>query len=525
MLSSSTTRLQVELSPIRIHRDRRDASWSGVSAPIEEAPLRFSARGRPLYNVARLPSGASSPLRAGGYDSDYWAYDDGYGSPSGRSRGTGRGQGHDPTYHGAVGGSPRAGGGKERAPRPPREPGPPQPKKSHTGKGKEGLPHRKGAAQMAEAAAQAAAEAALRDAASAALAEDEAKALAEKAAREAIAAVAADFRRGGKFFRTMPALGKRKSENERLAGDAEDADSAGDGSDGSKGSKSKKQKVGAAGAGSKGDQRGKGAADGQTAGKRGRAPSQKLVDAAAASPSAAPVRVRVRNANVIKRQPGMSLAEAAAAAAAENVPAVSPSEVVSSAKIPAGKPKAAKAGKAKVGNMAAPAPGRRGRSAVAVGMDGPAVPQAEALPAPVKKRKAAVLGGDNPRSSDALQQLPIKKRKSAAAAASAAQANLATTVPAGNQRSSQAKPAAVLPKASKPAKTEKQTAKAGPRGKPPAARGKPLVQSASNGAAPGVSKGAASASASGRARQTKAVKKSSKTAPAGPLRRGRSGVQ
>ena len=367
--------------------------------------MRFSARGRPLYNVARLPSGASSPQRAGGYDSDYWAYDDGYGS--GKSRGTARGQGHDPTYHGAVGGSPRA-GGKERAPRPPREPGPPQPKKSHTGKGKEGLPHRKGAAQMAEAAAQAAAEAALRDAASAALAEDEAKALAEKAAREAIAAVAADFRRGGKFFRTMPALGKRKSEKERLTGDAEDADSAGDGSDGSKGSKSKKQKVGAAGAGSKGDQLGKGATDGQIR-KRGRAPSQKLVDAAAASPSSPPVRVRVRNANVIKRQPGMSLAEAAAAAAAENLPAVDVSNGVSSAKVLAGKPKAAKPGKARAGNTAAPAPGRRGRSAAAFGMDGPAVPQAEALPSPVKKRKAIALGGDDARSSDALQQLPIKK--------------------------------------------------------------------------------------------------------------------
>lgn len=143
-----------------------------------------------------MPSGNSSPTRGGGYDSDYWSYDDGYGSPSGKARGKAHArQGRDPTYHGTVGSSPRA-PGKERAPRPPREPGPPQPKKSHTGKGKEGLPHRKGAAQMAEAAAQAAAEAALRDAAAAQLAEDEAKALAEKAAREAIAAVAADFRRG-----------------------------------------------------------------------------------------------------------------------------------------------------------------------------------------------------------------------------------------------------------------------------------------------------------------------------------------
>jgi len=521
MQASSTTRLQAQLCSPLMNHDRRDASWSGVSAAVEEAPLRFSARGRPLYNVARLPSGASSPLRAGGYDSDYWAYDDGYGSPSGRSRGTGRGQGHDPTYHGTVGGSPRA-GGKERALRPPREPGPPQPKKSHTGKGKEGLPHRKGAAQMAEAAAQAAAEAALRDAASAALAEDEAKALAEKAAREAIAAVAADFRRGGKFFRTMPALGKRKSEKDRLASDAEDADSAGDGSDGSKGSKSKKQKVGAAAAGSKG------AADGQTANKRGRAPSQKLVDAAAASPSSAPVRVRVRvrNANVIKRQPGMSLAEAAAAAAAENLPAVSVSNGGKGAGVPAARqPKTAKVGKAKAGNMAAPAPGRRGRSAAAAVMDGPAVPEAQALPSPVKKRKAVVLSSDNVRSSDALQQLPIKKRKAAAAAASAVQANAATNAPAGKQRSSQAKPGAVLPKASKPAKAGKQAAKAGPRGKPPAAQGKSLVQSASNGAAPDVSKGATNASVSGRARQMKAAKKSSKTAPAGPLRRGRSGVQ
>ena len=507
----------------------RDASWSGVSAAPAEEPLRFSARGRPLYTIARAPSGASSPLR-GGYDSDYWS-----GSPSGspsrvRAAGGRGGPGRDPTYHGV--GTAR-GEGRERVPRPPREPGPPQPKKSHTGKGKEGLPHRKGVAQLAEAAAQAAAEAALREAAGAQLAEDEAKAAAEKAAREAIAAVAADFRRGGKYFRSMPAVGKRKSEQDRLAGDGADADKAdvlgkrgredGDGSDGSKPAAKRKKKAPASGKAEQPEHGGTAAglaAAMETAKKRGRAPSRKVLDAVAASPSAP---LRVRNAGVVKRKAGMSLAEAAAAAAAEKLPVGVSVDALAAAVAAARKPKAVRA---RAGVAAAPpAPGRRGRSAA--GQRGSAViAEVAGLLPPMKKGKAAAVSVDTAaRSLDALQQLPIKKRKALVPSHGAEAALPAAAPPAGPQRN-RSKPAVALAEASKPARRDKQAAKASAHGKPCAAKDKLGVKAAISKSALASGKGLANA-AKLDARSTvpaaKLAKGSSKAASTVPKRRGRSG--
>ena len=103
------------------------------------------------------------------------------------------------------------------APRIPRERGPRPlgPQKSHTGRGRQGLPHRKGAAQMAETAAKAASAAVLETAASSQLAGEAAVAAAEVAAADAVAQVAADFRRGGKYFCSVPSS-SRKSEVKQL---------------------------------------------------------------------------------------------------------------------------------------------------------------------------------------------------------------------------------------------------------------------------------------------------------------------